>query len=329
MKYSAALITLILLASCATPPPPATNGGAVMEGLMAAATQTTIATTAQAAPIMTAAAQATEGAMADNATRQAGIVATQTASPMQTAAAMSIIATQQAQATAQKQAATLEQVAINAAEMEQQAKTRATVAALNLDIANAHKNAQRWEWVKDIFAGLVLGVFAFGSFALIKIQLFTRRTIMTANGDPIVINGDWIAEDEPETPPLMIPAAVEYVPINTRNGGTETIEKQRRGFCLQDVDGNDVHTFSGKALQAMENNITKKGDYGFRRNSSASGAGMGELADINNGELYGKITKAMVGRAWLYYNGQSHTWTNLGAYMMLKIDLPPQQNTAL
>jgi len=313
-----AVLILLLLASCATPAPPSATGGAVMDGLQAAATQTTIATTAQAAPIMTAAARATAGSMADSATRQAGIVATMTAVPMQTEQARNA---ERAASIANAE----NQIKLDAIATRETLKTIATRGALQLAADEAEYNATRRDIVKTALWVAFFAFFFVGSVVLFKILLFKNRTILTANGEPIVINGDWLMDEEPE--PLQLPAP-RIIPFTPTNGETVAINAERESIALTRKNGRAItYTFTGANLDAMENNIIA-GDFGFRRSTSTSGRGMDELIGLSNGDLYNSILAVMKERGWVRTSGNGNKWTHYGVRELLDMDGLPQQSEA-
>lgn len=321
---TAVFLSLILLASCATPPPPATGGGDVAFDAMVARATEQAANDAIAA---TATAQdsqrATAAALVHVEATRAAIIATQTASPIETQQAVAIIVTQQAQATAASHAQSLEAIAIASFATREAGDTIATRAVQNLEIGAKAKNARRWEWVKDIGAGIFLFILFGGAIIMGKIQLFKHRSVFTTNGEPIVINGDWLTEDDPP----MLPAP-RVLPFTPHRGQTQTIEMEEPAFPLTRPNGRAViYNFTDADIHALKLNLLT-GDHGFRRVKSDKGRGMDELIGLSNGDKYRSILAAMKANGWLCSVGNASQWTNDGAIDVLGLEALPPQNHA-
>ena len=321
MKYSAAILTLILLASCATPPPPSgSNGDPSNAAWLAQGTADAAGRVLRDAEIATAAAMATAAEMNVKSTRQAQTVATMTAVPMQTVAA------QQAQR-ASDLVNDENQIHLNAIATRQTINTNATRAAVQLAIDEETADDKRRDIFLNTSAVVFFLIIASGWVSYLRIQLFTKRTIIANNGDPIAINGREIEyEDEPAPPPTPVKRSVPFKP---RTQEVQPIEMTGESFPLTEPNGRAiVYTFDHHDLHSMRLNV-ERGDVGFRREKSDKGVGMDELIKLTNANKYKSILSAMKANGWVESVGVGSRWTSKGLRDVLGIEPPPQQNPAI
>ncbi len=320
MKYSALIPLLILLAACATPPPPSgSNGDPSNAAWLAQGTADAAGRVLRDADIATAAAMATAAEMNSDSTRQAQTVATMTAVPMQTMAAEQV---QRASDLVNDE----NQIHLNAIATRQTDNTLSMRAANRLAEDEAAADATRRDYFLNA-AGIVFFLFIVSGWgAMLKIQLHTKRTHFNSRGELEVLNGKPVYEEEEPAPP---PAPVKRaVPFRPRSGDAQTVEMGGEPFPLTRPNGRAIiHTFTHNNLHSMRLNI-EHGDFGFRRKSSAAGAGMNELIGLSDGDKYQAILDAMKENGWVRTSGTGNKWTQYGAREVLGLEGLPQQNSA-
>jgi hypothetical protein len=309
---------LLLIAGCTVPPyQPVTDPG--FAGIAAQATGTRAAADVAATA---AAGMATGQAIvaAQNAQMTGTAVSVQaTAQSVQATAAVQAQETAVSQATAAAYQASQEEIDLMAQGTRMKLETDATATAVWMRTQSDIDKAERAEWFWFAFLIILLAFLAGIGYAAGKIMLRNANTVRDSSGEVIAYRNHFLLPES--IAPPIIEQAAGYVTHNSRNG-SQGIDRYRQPANLEAGDGRLVYRFSGRQLDAMENNILN-GDSGFRRDTSGQGSGLDTLIGLRNGSLFSAILDEMKRRDYVAENGYGHVWTRRGMTEFLHMTTLP------